>query len=277
MPVQVTIDSQPSGFEDYTFFEGKDYFIGRLPNSDVRIDHAQVSRTHAKLAHASDGVWWFEDISSVGSFINGKRVTRLPIHKPTDLRIGPISCKLSTLSHSELVKQDNQNVWRKTQLKEVSKLMLKCEDSKNLISVARNYFIQTLGCSRAALVFVDNNKEIECSLGYDRWQDVAKFSGSTTMLNICASDGQTLVINNTKMHSNLSQQDSVIHNNIAAALCVPVKVGSHTVAILYADNQKQQQYFTKTDIAFAESFARQLSMRLLFNDINYKLSTLESA
>jgi pSer/pThr/pTyr-binding forkhead associated (FHA) protein len=277
MPVQVTIDSQPSGFKEYTLFEGKDYVIGRLPDSDVHIDHVQVSRTHARLTHASDGVWWFEDISSVGSYANGKRITRLPIKDTTDLKIGPVNCKLSSLSHNELVKKDNKNVWRKAQLKQFSSLMLKCEDSQIFISVARNYLIQTLGCSRAALVFVDDNNEIECSLGYDRWEDVAKFSGSTTMLNMCANEGKTLVINNTKQHAILSQQDSVINNKIAASLCVPVKVGSNTVAILYADNQNQKQYFTTTDVAFAESFARQLSMRLLFNDINYKLTSLESA
>jgi len=277
MPVQVTIENQPSGFEEYTFFEGKDYVIGRLPDSDVLIDHAQVSRTHARLTHALDGVWWFEDTSSVGSYVNGKRVTRLAIKQSTDLKIGPVNCKVSSLSHNELVKKDNQNVWRKAQLKQVSSLMLKCEDSQQFISVARNYFIQTLGCSRAALVFVDDNNEIECSLGYDRWEDVAKFSGSTTMLNMCANEGQTVVINNTKIHATLRQQDSVINNKIAASLCVPVKIGLTTVAILYADNQKQQQYFTETDVAFAESFARQLSMRLLFNDINYKLTSLDSA
>jgi hypothetical protein len=277
MPVQVTIDSQPSGFKEYTLFEGKDYVIGRLPNSDVQIDHAQVSRTHARLTHAPDGVWWFEDISSVGSYVNGTRITRLPIKQPTDLKIGPVKCKLSSLSHDELVKKDNQNVWRKAQLKQFSSSMQKCEDSQLFISVARNYLIQTLGCSRAALVFVDDNNEIECSLGYDRWEDVVQFSGSTTMLNMCADEGKTLVINNTKLHATLSQQDSVINNKIAASLCVPVKVGSNIVAILYADNQNQQQYFTTTDVAFAESFARQLSMRLLFNDINYKLTSLESA
>lgn len=277
MPVQVTVDSQTSGFKEYTLFEGKDYVIGRLPNCDVQIDHAQVSRTHARLTHASDGVWWFEDISSVGCYVHGKRIIRLPIKQLTDLTIGPVNCKLSSLSHNDIVKKDNQNVWRKAQLKQFSSSMLKCQDSQLFISVARSYLIQTLGCSRAALVFVDDNNEIECSLGYDRWENVAKFSGSTTMLNMCASEGKTVVVNNTKLHATLSQQDSVINNKIAASLCVPVKVGANTVAILYADNQNQQQYFTTTDVAFAESFARQLSMRLLFNDINYKLSSLESA
>jgi hypothetical protein len=277
MPVQVTIDSQPTGFKEYTLFEGKDYVIGRLPDSDVQIDNAQVSRTHARLTHALNGVWWFEDLSTVGCYANDKRITRLPIEDVTHLKIGPVDCKLSSLSHNELVKKDNKDVWRKAQLKQFSSLMLKCEDSQIFISVARNYFIQTLGCSRAALVFVDGNNEIECSLGYDRWKDVAQFSGSTTMLNMCANEGKTLVINNTKLHAVLSQQDSVINNKIAASLCVPVKVGSNTVAILYADTQNQKQYFTTTDVAFAESFARQLSMRLLFNDINYKLTNLESA
>jgi len=38
--------------------------------------------------------------------------------------------------------------------------------------------------------------------------------------------------------------------------------------------KNQQQYFTETDVAFWESVCSQLSMRLLFNAYNYKLTSI---
>jgi hypothetical protein len=59
--------------------------IGRDPGSDLQIADPRVSRVHA-LLYAEDKVWKLRDIhSSNGTFVNGKRVTRIDL--PPDCRV----------------------------------------------------------------------------------------------------------------------------------------------------------------------------------------------
>lgn len=62
--------------EDYLFLPGSEITIGRDPSCTVVVDehHTLVSRKHLRVVHQS-GRWWFEDISSKGSFVDGRALS----------------------------------------------------------------------------------------------------------------------------------------------------------------------------------------------------------
>ncbi len=62
--------------EDYLFLPGVEITIGRDPSCTVVVDehHTLVSRKHLRVVHQS-GRWWFEDISSKGSYVDGRALS----------------------------------------------------------------------------------------------------------------------------------------------------------------------------------------------------------
>ena len=49
--------------------------IGRMPENDIVLEDAHVSRRHVRLQRQEDGAWWVEDLKSAnGTFVNGEKV-----------------------------------------------------------------------------------------------------------------------------------------------------------------------------------------------------------
>lgn len=62
--------------------------VGRGEDCGLRIPHAGVSRHHLAIA-PEDGRWWARDLaSSNGTFIDGRRIERLPLAGTTTLTLG---------------------------------------------------------------------------------------------------------------------------------------------------------------------------------------------
>src|SRR5918996_1209203 len=64
--------------------------IGRHSGSALRIEDPLVSREHLKI-HVVDGEWVVEDAgSSNGTFVDGRRLERLPVAAETTVRLGDV-------------------------------------------------------------------------------------------------------------------------------------------------------------------------------------------
>jgi len=68
--------------------KGDRMLIGRLAESDIFVDDANVSRTHAALISEGTG-WAVEDINSTnGTFVNGERVDRAQLRDGDVIQVG---------------------------------------------------------------------------------------------------------------------------------------------------------------------------------------------
>lgn len=67
---------------------GKGYTIGRDPSCDLVLPHKMLSRTHAAVS-VVDGQILFEDRSSNGSSVNGKRVKTATLAHGDVVQLGP--------------------------------------------------------------------------------------------------------------------------------------------------------------------------------------------
>ena len=66
---------------------GRPFVVGRGKSADLTIDHPQVSRRHIIIEPADD-CWVVRDLSSNGTWLDGRRVGRLEIRDPVRLRLG---------------------------------------------------------------------------------------------------------------------------------------------------------------------------------------------
>jgi len=66
----------------------RELFIGRNPDSDIRIDNLGVSDRHARIFE-QDGRYTIEDLDSTnGTFVNEKRITRAVLEVNSEILIG---------------------------------------------------------------------------------------------------------------------------------------------------------------------------------------------
>ena len=272
MPMQVNVSLDSGVVAEHILFEGNDYSIGRSTNADVLINHPQISRAHATLSANDDNIWSLQDTSSAGCYHQGKRISCLPIKTQQTLRLGPVSCQFKHLNHHQLTAHDNQKMWRQHQFEQISKQFSQCASSTALLESARHCLLQTLGCERAALILVDQDKQLQQCLGYQAWMTEHSFSGSRTIIHRCIDQQRALAIGNIQHDPSLASQHSVVRNNIQAALCVPIMSENCVIGVLYADKTQGRRFFTETDIKFVESFANILSLRLLFQSIEHNIS-----
>ena len=71
--------------------DAKIVHIGRASASDLRLDHAQVSRRHAIIVRYGRHVRVLDDRSSAGTFVNGIRIIATDLENGEVVRIGPIA------------------------------------------------------------------------------------------------------------------------------------------------------------------------------------------
>ncbi len=272
MPLQLAVPQPDGVIAEHTLFAGRDYVVGRAQGSDIVIANAQVSRQHASLRADDDDTWLCTDTSSTGCYDNGQPVASTTIASARVLHFGPVPCRLTPVSRKALVKQDSQQVWRKQQLGRYHRQINRCESTLTLVNVARECMQQTLHCERAALILFDKQAGFQSSIGYQPWMDADSFSGSRTIISRCMEAGTPLAIGNIQQDTSLNAQQSILQHGIKAALCVPVKVENDTVGVLYGDNTQGRVYFSDTDVRFATSLGQFLSLRLLFQSIEHKIS-----
>jgi len=77
-----------TGLAHDVVLKGDRMLIGRLAESDIFLDDANVSRTHAALVSEGAG-WVIEDLNSTnGTFINGQRVDRARLRDGDVIQVG---------------------------------------------------------------------------------------------------------------------------------------------------------------------------------------------
>jgi len=269
--MQLNISNQTGSVTEHILFEGTNYTIGRSSTSDIYVDHPQISRSHATIS-TSNNKWHFEDCSSSGSFHNGKRIKTLYIDSSEVIQLGPQACQFKSLSHKQLTAIDSRTQWQKQQLQQLTRQLSHCENTQILLQTAQHCLTQSLGCERAALIMLDDNKSLQHCIGFEPWMKAHQFSGSRSIISKCISSGASVAIGDIQRDTEFSHKKSILQNNIQAALCVPVKISDKISAVIYADNTHNRQYFTETEVELIKSFANLLSLRLLFQSIDHNIS-----
>jgi hypothetical protein len=66
----------------------KPFQIGRDEDCEIQLKDSSVSRVHAEV-YFSEGRWWIRDLNSAnGILVEGKKVDRLPLLRPTQIELG---------------------------------------------------------------------------------------------------------------------------------------------------------------------------------------------
>ena len=84
----ITVKAIKANTEKSTYSFTKIFRIGRDEECEIQVKDTSVSRIHAEV-YFSEGRWWVRDLNSAnGTFVDGKRIDRLPILRNTKIELG---------------------------------------------------------------------------------------------------------------------------------------------------------------------------------------------
>lgn len=276
MPLQLSVARQDGAVAEHVLIEGYQYQIGRATQSDVVIQHPQVSRNHALIGTDSSNNWYFEDASSTGSSQNGRAVSRFQLSESQLVHLGPVPCRVKRCDARQITIHDSQRMWRKQQLRRFQRQLRSCSSSSALLTTARESLIQGLGCERATMLLYQNDSQIHSVLGDEPWMQTPEFSGSRSVIRKAMAQQAPIAIGDLRNDEDFSEQASIIRYGLRAAICVPIMVDNTAIGVLYGDNASCRQYFTESELELTSALAQQITSRLLFHSIEHKLELIQS-
>jgi pSer/pThr/pTyr-binding forkhead associated (FHA) protein len=78
----------PDGRIRAEFFYDAPVTIGRDPSNDLVLDDPEVSRRHAEIVVEKGQLILFDNLSSHGTYVDGKRIETIPIHRESQIQLG---------------------------------------------------------------------------------------------------------------------------------------------------------------------------------------------
>jgi membrane-bound lytic murein transglycosylase D len=84
--LKITVQRGSAGQKEFTF--SKPFYIGREEPCEILLQDRSVSRRHAEV-YIREGCWWIRDLNSAnGTFVDGNKIDRLPLTRPTLIEFG---------------------------------------------------------------------------------------------------------------------------------------------------------------------------------------------
>jgi PAS domain S-box-containing protein len=134
-----------------------------------------------------------------------------------------------------------------------------------VLQIVMDTIIRLTGAERCFLMLKNEQGELTMRIARN-WEkgavDPSEFAISRTIINHVASDGEAVLTTNAQQDPRFTGQQSIVAYNLRSILCVPLKVKSALIGVIYADNRIRSGLFTQKDRDLLIGFANQAAVAL---------------
>lgn len=269
MPLQLAFKCETGIVAEYLLFEELSYQLGSSPESDIIINHSQISGHHATLsAELPDHKWKLADFSRTKRITHGINFQQHECSLSSVLHFGSVMCRANYLSLDDVARYDSQYFWRKQQLRYCEKSLHDSHENAETFKVACNYMKNVMDCERAAILLLDDCGQIERTIGFNSWMADEDFTQCFSLIRRCIDTKKPQAIGDVNLDLYLSGKPGMLTEKVRAAVGVPIIIENEVVGAVYGDNSNGRQYFTHSEIKLTQSLSDILSLRMLFNSVS---------
>jgi GAF domain/FHA domain len=247
--------------------------LGRGAECSLRIEHPSVSRLHARL-HFDQDRWMLEDASSKnGVHVNGLQVRQAPLGVHDWFRLGDVSCEWSELDDAAADRAEVRGVEKRATSRFLVESLQRQTALPGLLQETVRAAVELAECDRGFLLLSENGElRVAASHGIAPTLMISGgFSGSVGAVQQALRESRPVVVNDASGDPAWSGRTSVVTGGLRTLLCLPLRVGAETVALVYADSARPGSVITGTDLellqAFGERAALWISARRGLDDI----------
>lgn len=235
--------------------------LGRGAECSLRIDHPSVSRLHARLHH--DGDWILEDAGSKnGVHRDGLRVASTRLGDHGWFRLGDVACEWLALSDAAADQAEVRGIEKRATSRFMAESLQRQTALPGVLQETLRATLELAECERGFLLLAEAGElRVAASQGLAPSLLVSgTFGGSIGAVQQALREGRPLVVNDASGDPAWAGRDSVVGNGLRTLLCLPLRVGDDTVALVYADSSRPGCVITAMDLELLMAFGERAAL-----------------
>jgi len=134
-----------------------------------------------------------------------------------------------------------------------------------ILNVVMKKAIELLKAERGFLMLLDSVSQLQFKTAHNikkQELDKSDLQISTTIAEAVVKTGRSLYTADALNDQRFAQKKSILEMNIRSAMCVPLKIKSQTIGVVYLDNSSRANIFLQSDLHLFEMFADQASLAI---------------
>jgi PAS domain S-box-containing protein len=191
------------------------------------------------------------------------QVRALPIPPGIYESINQLSKAITTI-HQQLKVFDEERLSLRA-LANIGNVVNSSLEVDEVLQIVMDTIIRLTGAERCFLMLKNEQDELTMRIARN-WEkgvvDPSEFAISSTIIKQVAGDGQAVLTTNAQQDPRFTGQQSIVAYNLRSILCVPLKVKSALIGVIYADNRIRSGLFTQKDRDLLIGFANQAAVAL---------------
>jgi PAS domain S-box-containing protein len=134
-----------------------------------------------------------------------------------------------------------------------------------VLQIVMDTIVRLMGAERGFLMLRDERGEMTIRIARN-WEQEAvnqnEFAISRTVIQRVIDEGEAVLTTNAREDPRFGGQESIIAFNLRSILCVPLKVKSELIGVIYTDNRIRTGIFSESDRDLLLSFADQAAVAI---------------
>jgi adenylate cyclase len=263
------------GSEQHTFpLTSEGLKIGRLPENDVVLNHAIVSRRHAHIEMRGHQAWITDLNSRNGVFVNRLKVKEEQLSDGDVVTIGPFTLRFEDRAAQSVVLDDSRyfpltSDGRAVQSDELPPVTLDLQqfyaigmrlnqvvDFHELLELVMKELLQLVPAQRGFLL-LRRNEELVPMMVHPADQSEVAVSG--TIVRTALQGGEAVLTRDARL--DFAGSESVVNANIRSAICVPLLLQGSSIGVILLDSPGRDQ-FSEQDRDLVATVASQAAVAI---------------
>lgn len=129
----------------------------------------------------------------------------------------------------------------------------------DVLQIVMQKAVELMQAERGLVMLLDETGELQVKSAYnlcreEMMEEDFRISGSVTAQ--VAQTGKSVYTSDAMADDRYAQQQSVVELHLRSIMCVPIKVKSEVIGVIYLDNTNQARMFLKSDLYLLEMYAQ---------------------
>ncbi|MBV6396549.1 MAG: hypothetical protein HFACDABA_02147 [Anaerolineales bacterium] len=164
-------------------------------------------------------------------------------------------------------------------LAEIGQVVNSTLELDEVLRAVMDTIVQLTRAERGFLMLRDENQQLVTKMARN-WEkeslNASEAAVSRTVIQKVIEGGEAIVTTNAQEDPRLSGQESIVAFNLRSIVCVPLKVKSDLIGVIYADNRIRSGIFRETERDLLTAFANQAAVAIenarLFSSLKQTLA-----
>lgn len=229
--------------------------IGRLPENDVVLNHAIVSRRHAHIELRGHQAWITDLNSRNGVFVNRLKVKEEPLSDGDVIMIGPFTIRYEDRAAQSVVLDDSRyypltsderavraeelpsSTQDLHQFYSIGMRLNQVVDFHELLELVMKEVLQIVPAQRGFLL-LRKGEELVPMVVYPVDQGEVAISG--TIVRKALQGGEAVLTRDARL--DFAGSESIVNANIRSAICVPLLLQGGSTGVILLDSPGRDQF-----------------------------------